>query len=177
MTFGFVPDSRTQQAHCQSHDPGQSPVFRKLGIRWTGDRDELSPRFEHAERFFERLCAQTIQHHIVILQDVFEIVFPVIDDQICTQALHPLEIRRARGRRADRTKLLGQLNGNCSNTTPATSLPKMSGKQDGKKRLNSPSLILAPSRLTPAAWIWTKTSSSRSTGSGMSPARTPSLLP
>src|SRR5438874_5691508 len=119
MTFGFVPDSRTQQAHCQSHDPGQSPVFRKLGIRWTGDRDELSPRFEHAERFFERLCSQTIQHHIVILQDVFEIVFPVIDDQICTQALYPLEIRRARGRRDDRTQMLGQLNGHGSDTTGA----------------------------------------------------------
>src|SRR5947209_18493497 len=117
MTFGFVPDSRTQQAHCQSHDPGQSPVFRKLGIRWTGDRDELSPRFEHVERFFERLCAQTIQNHIVILQDFFETVFPVIDDQICTEALHPLEIRRARWRRDDRAKLLRMLKANSSYPT------------------------------------------------------------
>src|SRR6266700_3563387 len=53
------------------------------------------------------------------MQDVFEIVFPVIDDHICTQALHPLEIRRARGRRDDRTKMLRQLNGNCSYTTGA----------------------------------------------------------
>src|SRR2546423_3600995 len=119
MMFCFVPDSIAQKAHCQSHDPRQSPVLRKIGIWWTGDRDELSPRFEHSERFFERLCAQTIQNHIVIMQDFFEIVFPVIDDNICTQALHPLEIRRARCRRDDRTKMLRQLNGNGSYTTGA----------------------------------------------------------
>src|SRR5438034_10306094 len=37
--------------------------------------------------------------------------------------------------------------------------------------LNSPSRILESSRLTPAAWTWTKTSSSRSSGFGMSANR------
>src|SRR5437667_12243189 len=119
MTFCFCPDSIAQKAHDQSHDPRQSPVFRKIGIRWTGDRDELPTRFEHSERFFELLWSETIQNDIVIMQDVFEIVFLVIDDHICTQALHALEIRRARGRRYDRTKMLRQLNGNGSYTTGA----------------------------------------------------------
>lgn len=56
----------------------------------------------------ERLSAQAIQNYIVIAQGSFEIVFLVVDDDICTDALHLIDIRRARGRRDDRTEMLGE---------------------------------------------------------------------
>ena len=38
MTFCFLPDSITQPAYDLSQDPERPKVFRKTGIRWTGDR-------------------------------------------------------------------------------------------------------------------------------------------
>ncbi|MNE95624.1 hypothetical protein D3C80_1937350 [compost metagenome] len=53
------------------------------------------------------------------MQDFFEIVFAVIDHDICTEALHPLHIRGTRGRRYGRPQVFGQLNGQCSHATGA----------------------------------------------------------
>src|SRR5436853_6581295 len=95
MTSCFLPDSIAQQAYELSQDPGRSHVFREIGIRWAGDRDELSTRLQHSERFVERLSPETIQNDIVVPKDGCEIVLAVIDDDICTEGFDPIEIRRA----------------------------------------------------------------------------------
>ena len=77
------------------------------------------PGFSTLQRFFERLLAQTIQDHIVIMQDRFEIVLLVVDDDIGAEALHQIDIRRARCRRDGRAEMLRQLNCKCSYTTGA----------------------------------------------------------
>ena len=51
------------------------------------------------------------------MQDCFEIVFSVIDDNICTEVLHPIDIGSARCRSYNRTKMLRQLNCKRSYTT------------------------------------------------------------
>ena len=53
------------------------------------------------------------------MQKFFEIVFPVIDHNICTEALNQIEIRRARCRCYNCTKMLRQLNRECSDTPRA----------------------------------------------------------
>ena len=35
-----------QKSHHLSQHPTQSKVFRKIGVRWTADRDELPTRFQ-----------------------------------------------------------------------------------------------------------------------------------
>jgi hypothetical protein len=120
VTVCLFPDSIAQKAHYQSQDPSRSNVFREIGIRWTGDRDELSARFQHPQRFFEHVLAQAIQDEVIIVQDFLEVVLLVIDDDICTKTLHQIDIRRARCRRHDRTNMLRQLNCKCSNTTGAS---------------------------------------------------------
>src|SRR6266487_1408367 len=117
MTFCFFPNSKTQNLHYQFQDPTQSNFSRKIRIGWTGYRDELSTRFQHTQGFFERLLVQAIQNYIVIMKGSFEIVFPVIDDDIRTEVLHQIEIRRARCRSYDRANMLRQLNCKCSYTT------------------------------------------------------------
>ena len=77
------------------------------------------PGFSTRRDFSSVSPPRRIQNHIVIMQDCFEIVFLVIDDNIRTEALHPIEIRRARCRRDDRAKMLRQLNCKCSYATGA----------------------------------------------------------
>ena len=47
---------------------------------------------------FERLSAQGVEDNVVIAHDGFEIILLVVDDDVCSEALHPLDVRRARGR-------------------------------------------------------------------------------
>src|SRR5438876_1468064 len=53
------------------------------------------------------------------MQKFFEIVFFVIDRNVCTEALNQIEICRARCRRYSCTKMLRQLNRECSNAARA----------------------------------------------------------
>src|ERR1700694_1308870 len=56
MTLGLSSDPEAQKTHHQLEYPAQSKLPRKLGIRWTGDRDEISTGFERSEGLTERLC-------------------------------------------------------------------------------------------------------------------------
>src|SRR5204862_740234 len=99
--------------------PAQSKVPRKLGIRWTGDRDELSTGLEHAEGLLERLSVQTVQNHIAIAQDLFETILLVVDHDLCAEALHQVDVRRTRCRRHRCTDVLRELNGECPHAARA----------------------------------------------------------
>jgi hypothetical protein len=55
----------------------------------------------------------------VLMQDCFEIIFLVINHNICAEAPHQINIGSAGCRRYARTEMLGQLNCNCSYTTGA----------------------------------------------------------
>jgi hypothetical protein len=74
MTVCLFPDSIAQKAHYESQDPSRSNVIREIGITWTGDRDELSGRFQHPQRFFEHVLAQAIQDEVIIVQGFLEVV-------------------------------------------------------------------------------------------------------
>jgi hypothetical protein len=87
MAFGFPADAEAQQAHDLLQEPVRSMVFGKLGVGRTGDRNELSAGLQHAKGFFKRVLAQTVQDDVVTVEDLFEIVLPVIDDKIGTQLL------------------------------------------------------------------------------------------
>src|SRR6266536_5568536 len=105
--------------HCQFKYPAQSKVPRKLGIRWTGDRDEISTGFEHSEGLLERLSVQTIQNYIAIAQDLFERLLLVIDRDICTETPDQVDIRRTRCRSHGCTNMLRELNGEGSHAARA----------------------------------------------------------
>ncbi|MCY1553442.1 hypothetical protein D9M68_899260 [compost metagenome] len=62
-------------------------------------------------------------------------------------------------------------------TTPATSWPSTNGARYGRMSLNSPSRILESSRFTAVACTSISTSSSRTSGSGMSAARSGPFFP
>src|SRR6478609_8251361 len=61
-------------------------------------------------------------------------------------------------------------------TTPAKSLPNISGSLYGRRDLSSPFRIFKSSGLTLAAQTWIKTSPSRSCGTATSTSATPLLL-
>src|SRR5438045_6921900 len=97
----------------------RSKLPRKLRIRWTGDRDEISTAFEHPEGLLERLSVQTVQNHIAIAQDLLERILLVIDHDICTEPPDQADIRRTRCRRHGCTNVLRELNGERSHAAGA----------------------------------------------------------
>jgi hypothetical protein len=97
------PCSIAEDAHDLPHDPGRSDLSRELRIGWAADPDDLASRFEHPQRFLERFSADGIEHQVVVMYDRFEVVALVVDNGVCTQALHPLHIFPARGRGNGRT--------------------------------------------------------------------------
>src|SRR6266702_5636734 len=118
--FRRSPDPVTQDAHHRLQDPRRSDLSREIGIRWAGDRDELSARLQHSQGFLERLAAEAIQDHVITVQELFEVVFPVVDDNICTEALDQIGIRRAGCRGYRRADVLRQLNRECAYTAGAS---------------------------------------------------------
>ena len=105
------PHARAQQPHHQSHEPGCRDLASELRIGRPGDGDELAATLEDAKRLFECLAILAVQHHVVVAQDILEVLRLVVDDDVRTQALHERDIGRA-GRRGDgRAQMPGQLDG------------------------------------------------------------------
>src|SRR6266702_7603383 len=120
MTFRRFSDAIAQKAHRRFQEPRGTHLFRKIGIRRTGDPDEFAARLEHSQRLLESISALRIQYHVVVLQDGRKVVFLVIDDDIRTELLHPSGIPRARCRCDSRAHMLRQLNGKGANAARAS---------------------------------------------------------
>ena len=105
------PDARTEQAHDKLREPGCPDVLAEFRIGRAGDGDELSAALEHAEGFFECLAVLAVQDDVVVAQDILEVLRLVVDDDVCTQALHERDIGCARGRGNGCAYMLGQLDG------------------------------------------------------------------
>lgn len=92
---GSPLDSPTQKSHHCFHEPADADFFAKLRIWGTRDRNEFPTWAKHSKRFLKGLCVLAVQYHIVILQDGFKVILPVVDHDICPQLLHQIDICRA----------------------------------------------------------------------------------
>lgn len=109
--FGFFASAGAQEAQDQFHEAGRADVLRESRVGWARNGDELATRFQDAQGFFQRLAVLAVQGYVVALQDAFEVIFPVVDDNIGTEALHPVDVGGAGGGGYSGPEMLRQLNG------------------------------------------------------------------
>ena len=111
MPLGLPPDVEAQKAHDLLEDPVQPALFGELYIRRAGDRNEFPSGLQHLEGLFERVLPQAVQDHVVAIQDLREILFLVVDDDIRAETSDQIDIRRAGRRRYRCADVLCQLDG------------------------------------------------------------------
>src|SRR6267378_1474880 len=114
---GLLPDAEAQKAHDLLQEPARPVLLGERYIRRTGDGNQLSTGLQQLEGLFERVLAQTVQDDVVAAQDLLEIFFLVVDDDIRAETFDQIDIRGARRRRHRCADVLCQLNGECAYST------------------------------------------------------------
>ncbi|MNG09163.1 hypothetical protein D3C84_925690 [compost metagenome] len=76
----------------------------------------MATGLEDLERLLQHVGAEAVQHHVVVMQDTFEVLMCVVDHQIGPQRPDPFDIRGAGGCGDKRTEVFGKLNGNGADT-------------------------------------------------------------
>ena len=89
------------------------------GVGWTGDGDQPSTWLEDTERLVERRGVLAVQHHVVVVEDGFEVLCLVVDDDVGAEALDQLDVGGAGGRGHGGAEMLGQLHGERAHTARA----------------------------------------------------------
>src|SRR6266702_2849323 len=117
VVLGLLPDAEAQKAHALLQEPVRPVLLSERYIRRTGDGNELSTGLQHLEGLFERVLAQTVQDDVVAAQDLVEILFLVVDDDIRAETFDQIDIRCARRSRHRCADVLCQLNGECAYST------------------------------------------------------------
>jgi len=117
VVLGLLPDAEAQKAHDLLQEPVRPVLLSELYIRRTGDGNELSTELQHLEGLFERVLAKTVQDDVVAAQDLLEIFFLVVDDDIRAETCDQIDIRCARRSRHRGADVLSQLNGECAYST------------------------------------------------------------
>src|SRR6266850_3047658 len=79
---GLLADAEAQKAHDLLQEPVRPVLLSERYIRRTGDGNELSTGLQHLEGLVERVRAQTVQDDVVAAQDLLEILFLVVDDDL-----------------------------------------------------------------------------------------------
>jgi hypothetical protein len=54
----------------------------KIGVRRTGDRDQLAAGLQHIQGFLKRVAVQAIKDDVVAGQDLLEVLLLVVDYDI-----------------------------------------------------------------------------------------------
>ena len=117
--FGLPPDAEAQKAQNLPQEPVQSLVPGEIGVRRTGDRDQLAAGLEHTQRFFEGVAVQAVEDDVVAGQDLLEVLLFIVDDDIGAEAFDQLDICRARRRGDRRAEVLRQLDGESAHAAGA----------------------------------------------------------
>src|SRR5207302_1657471 len=117
VVLGLLPDAEAQKAHGLLQEPVRPVLLSERYIRRTGDGNELSAGLQHLEGLFERVLAQTVQDDVIAAQDLLEIFFLVVDDDIRAETFDQIDIRGARRSRHRCAGVLCQLNGECAYST------------------------------------------------------------
>ncbi|MNV68474.1 hypothetical protein D3C71_1613310 [compost metagenome] len=115
----FPANAPAKKPQCLLQSPRQPLLFGEGGRGWTRDGDQScsGSELEHLKRFVEYVRPQAVEDDVVIAQCRFERLRAVVDDNVGTQALHPIDVPGA-GRRCDKSaQVFGKLDGDRSDTT------------------------------------------------------------
>ena len=75
----------------------------------SGDPDRLAAGAQHAERLLEVLPAEAVQHQVVPVEELFEVLAAVVDDDVGAELAHEVDVAGA-DRGGDRgAEVLGEL--------------------------------------------------------------------
>ena len=106
---GSQPGPGAEQHRREADHGTRADLPGEAGVAPAGDADGDAAGFEHAEGLFQRLPAEAIQDHVVVAQDLFEVVALVVDDHVGAEVLDPSGVGRARRRRDVCAEVPGEL--------------------------------------------------------------------
>lgn len=94
-------------------------LFSELRRRQPRDGNELATRLQSVERLSQFVSAQAVQYDVVVLQNAFEVLLLVVDDNVRSQRFNLFNIICAGGRRNEGAQMLGELDGDGTDATQA----------------------------------------------------------
>src|SRR5215207_4745933 len=106
---GLLADLAAQQPHHDAHRPRGAELFREPGVRRAGHADRLSARPEDGEGPLEVLAPSRVQHDVIAGEDLGEVLFGVVHNDVGAEAAHQFRVLAPRGRRDCGAEVLGEL--------------------------------------------------------------------
>src|ERR1700722_1251191 len=106
---GGRADLAAQKRQYELEGLGGAELFGESGVGWAGNADRQASGLEHGERFHEVLAAERVQHEVVAGEDLGEVLFGVVDDNVGSEVADEWLGVAGSGGRHMRPEVLGEL--------------------------------------------------------------------
>src|SRR6185503_1417017 len=93
----------------------EADLAGEVRVRWASDPDGLAAGLEHAQRLLEVLPAEAVQHQVVTMKELFEVLGAVVDDGVSSEFADEVGAGAAGGGGDGRAEVLGELDRDRSN--------------------------------------------------------------
>ncbi len=107
--LGPAADAEAEKPHDQRQHDVQTRRLREVRVRRSGKRDQLPAWPEDVQRLAQRLPVQAGENDVVAVQDLLELLAPVVDDEVSAEALDEVGVAGARRGRHRRAEVLSEL--------------------------------------------------------------------